>query len=111
MAITDMFISRPSNGVIYVAELPYRSAGRTNGLRWSRVSIEPIADGERRIDAGRVPKRIRRAAYRLFEGDRKRQSGRSGAPMSRPAGSRSAHAPLNRRLPNFLPGDSLCAMN
>jgi len=90
--MADMFISRPLNGVIYVAELPRLSAARINGLHWSRVSVEPIAGGDRRIAAGRVPKRIRRAAYRLFEGDRRRASGRSGAPRLRPVkGSRRAH--------------------
>jgi len=39
---------------------------RKSLLKWSQVPIEPVADGERRIDAGQVPKRIRRAVYRLF---------------------------------------------
>src|SRR5262252_10938275 len=88
-----MFISPPLNGVIYVAELSRRGAGRANGLLWSRVSVEPVDGVDRRIDAGQVPKRIRRAAYRLFEGDRKRESGRPGAPKFRPARSRWAHPP------------------
>ena len=40
---------------------------RKSLLKWSQVPIEPVADGERRIDAGQVPKCIRRAVYRLFE--------------------------------------------
>jgi hypothetical protein len=85
MTITDMYISPRFNGVVYVAELPRRGAGRTNGLLWSRVMIEPNADADRRIDAGHVPKRIRRAAYRLFDGDRKRELNRSAPkPPARP---------------------------
>jgi hypothetical protein len=60
-----MFISRPYDGHVYVVEFPRSGAGRANGLRWSRVTIEPIADGERRIDAGIVPKCIRRACRRI----------------------------------------------
>jgi hypothetical protein len=30
---------------------------RKSLLKWSQVPIEPVADGERRIDAGQVPKR------------------------------------------------------
>ena len=71
---------------------------RKSLLKWSQVPIEPVADGERRIDAGQVPKRIRRAVYRLFERDRKRQLGRAAtARRRRPAhGEPLAHPP--RRL-------------
>jgi hypothetical protein len=68
---------------------------RKSLLKWSQVPIEPVADGERRIDAGQVPKRIRRAVYRLFERDRKRQLGRAATARRRsPAhGEPLAHPP------------------
>jgi hypothetical protein len=72
-------------------------------LKWSQVPIEPVADGERRIDAGQVPKRIRRAVYRLFERDRKRQLGRAATARRRsPAlGEPLAHPP--QRSPGGSP--------
>jgi hypothetical protein len=101
MAVTDMYISPRLNGVVYVAELPRRGAGRINGLLWSRVTVEPIADGERRIDAAQVPKRIRRAAYRLFDGDRKRELNRSAPPASRPV-----HGESLAQMPQLRTGGS-----
>jgi hypothetical protein len=75
----------------------------TKLLKWSQVPIEPVADGERRIDAGQVPKRIRRAVYRLFERDRKRQLGRAATARRRsPAhGEPLAHPP--QRSPGGSP--------
>ena len=76
---------------------------RKSLLKWSQVPIEPVADGERRIDAGQVPKRIRRAVYRLFERDRKRQLGRAATARCRsPAhGEPLAHPP--QRSPGGSP--------
>src|SRR5262249_10204435 len=74
-------------------------------LKGSRVQIDPVAHGERRIDAGQVPKRIRRAVYPLLERDRKRKLGRAATPRRRsPAhGEPLAHPP--RRLSDLSPCD------
>src|SRR5262245_627387 len=76
---------------------------RGNPSSNGRRSREPVADGERRIDAGQVPKRIRRAVYRLFERDRKRQLGRAATARRRsPAqGEPLAHPP--QRSPGGSP--------
>jgi hypothetical protein len=59
-----MYISQPIDGVVYIAERPrYRSMGRVNGLAWSVVPVAPTS-GFTRIDAARVPKAVRRQAYR-----------------------------------------------
>jgi len=59
---------------------------RKSLLKWSQVPIEPVADSERRIDAGQVPKRIRRAVYRL-------SIGLASNPHGRPNDTRNdAHA-------------------
>lgn len=62
-----MYISKPMNGLHYLAERSRRSTK----LLWSSIPVEPIAN-DTRIDASEVPHRVRRRAYKLFEGDRKR---------------------------------------
>jgi hypothetical protein len=64
-----MYISDPIDGVVYIAERLRRNMGRVNGLAWSVVPVAPTA-GFKRIDAGDVPRLIRRRAYHLFEKDR-----------------------------------------
>jgi len=62
-----MFVSKPHAGTIYSAE----RSDRGPKLRWSAT---PIVNGcTVRIDADDVPRSIRAAAYKLFEGDRVRQ--------------------------------------
>jgi hypothetical protein len=64
-----VFISKPIDGQVYIAERPRRTMGRANGLAWSIVSVAPTT-GFKRVDAGDVPRLIRRRAYHLFEKDR-----------------------------------------
>lgn len=60
-----MFISKPIDGMVYLAE---RSRKGSKKLMWSVMPVEPIA-ADVRIDAGEVPRLIRRKAYHLFEKD------------------------------------------
>jgi hypothetical protein len=64
----EMFISRPDNGVIYIAERSRKSAK----LLWSCMPVQPIR-ADVRVEASDVPRPIRRQAYKLFEGDRLRE--------------------------------------
>jgi hypothetical protein len=64
-----MYISDPIDGQVYIAERPrQRGMGRANGLAWSIIPVAPIA-GFTRIDAGNVPRLLRRKAYHMFEKD------------------------------------------
>lgn len=64
-----MFISEPHEGQIYIAEPSRRGS---NKLIWSVMPVEPVT-ADARIEASAVPVRVRRRAYKLFEGDRLRQ--------------------------------------
>jgi hypothetical protein len=63
-----VFISEPHDGVIFIAE---RSRRGSRKLLWSSMPVVRIT-ADVRIEAREVPNRIRRKAYRLFEGDRNR---------------------------------------
>jgi hypothetical protein len=65
-----MFISEPHEGQIYIAE---RSRKGSSKFLWSVMPVEPVA-ADVRIEARDVPRQIRRRAYKLFEGDRLRNS-------------------------------------
>jgi hypothetical protein len=59
-----VYFSEDIDGFHYVAMRPLRSAGRVNGFMWQRVPV--IEGGFEHIDAGEVPKTVRRQAYRIF---------------------------------------------
>jgi hypothetical protein len=61
-----MFISKPSNGLFFIAEL---SRFGSQKLLWSIVPVQEMPTT--RIEARSVPLTVRRAAYRLFSRDRK----------------------------------------
>ena len=60
-----MFVSKPYSGRVFIAQ---RSPRGYHKLVWS-VLILASTRNDIRIEASKVPKRIRRAAYRLFERD------------------------------------------
>jgi hypothetical protein len=66
----QVFISKPYEGQVFVAE----RARRSRRLLWSVMPEKRIV-ADRRIDPAYVPYHIRRQAYRLFYSDTVRAQG------------------------------------
>jgi hypothetical protein len=65
--VVDLFISEPYQGFYYIAEPSRKGVPR---YLWSIMPVEPTA-ADSRIDASRVPYRIRKQAYTKFYNERK----------------------------------------
>lgn len=61
-----MFISEPCQGVVYAAE-PSAKGGK---YLWCQVSVNQVGPGPRPVEVRRVPRAVRRKAYRYFEAAR-----------------------------------------
>lgn len=57
-----MFISKPTGGQIFIAE---RSRKGSAKLLWSMMPVAPV-EADCRVEASRVPRRIRKQAYNQF---------------------------------------------
>jgi hypothetical protein len=86
-----MYISKPVNGRIYVAQ----PSVKYNKYIWQVVPVAPTG-GFERIAARLVPKRIRKRAYNMFDADRRREHEARAAAIARtPAPAR----PVERVAP------------